>query len=177
MRSMISRGLRARSVSGPRPQDSIAPGRKFSISTSASLASRLTMSCASGVRKSRARLRLFRDCTCHQTEVPSLSIRQTRSGSPAPGGSILITSAPKSARVLAANGPAISWPSSMTFRPDKADAGIGGAFAAGPPCADRCSGGVSGFIVRQCRPDAMISSIGRHQVALHSPVACLHRTP
>jgi hypothetical protein len=30
--------------------------------------------------------RLLRDCTCHQTEVPSWISRQLRSGSPLPGG-------------------------------------------------------------------------------------------
>ena len=62
------------------------------------------MSWPSGLRRSSATERLLRDCTCHQTEVPSLSSRHLRSGSPAPGGSILITSAPKSPSVLAAEG-------------------------------------------------------------------------
>ena len=114
---MMRRGLIFSSASGPRPQPSMAPGRKFSISTSTSPASCRTMSCARGSFRSRASERLLRDCTCHQTEVPSFSKRHLRSGSPMPGGSILITSAPKSAKVLAANGPAISWPSSSTFRP------------------------------------------------------------
>ncbi len=48
MRSMISRGLSCEQVVGPRPQPSSAPGRKFSISTSASATSWRTMSCASG---------------------------------------------------------------------------------------------------------------------------------
>jgi hypothetical protein len=44
------------------------------------------MSCAAGSFRSSATERLLRDCTCHQTEVPSLSSRHLRSGSPAPGG-------------------------------------------------------------------------------------------
>src|ERR1700761_3845487 len=40
-----------------------------------------------------------------------------RHGSPAPGGSILITSAPKSDRMVAAAGPAIQLAQSMTFSP------------------------------------------------------------
>lgn len=40
--------------------------------------------------------------------LPSFSKRHLRSGSPAPGGSSLTTSAPQSASVLAAKGPAIS---------------------------------------------------------------------
>ena len=53
----------------------------------------------------------------HQTEVPSCSRRQWRSGSPVPGGSILTTSAPNSPSILAAKGPAMSWPISTTRRP------------------------------------------------------------
>jgi hypothetical protein len=49
-------------------------------------------------------------------------MRHLRKGSPAPGGSILTTSAPKSASVLEANGPAISWPSSRTLIPANAAA-------------------------------------------------------
>src|SRR6185312_12006263 len=41
-----------------------------------------------------------------------------RHGSPAPGGSILITSAPKSDRIVAAAGPAIQLAQSITFRPE-----------------------------------------------------------
>src|SRR6218665_353736 len=103
------------------PQPSSVPGRKFSISTSAPAISRRAMSWPSLWRKSSAIERLLRDCTCHQTEVPpSSSMRQLRSGSPAPGGSILITSAPKSPRVSPTKGPAISWPISITRRPCKA---------------------------------------------------------
>ena len=61
--------------------------------------------------------RLLRASTCHLTEVLSFRKHHWRSGSPAPGGSILITSAPDSASVLAANGPAINWPGSSTRRP------------------------------------------------------------
>jgi hypothetical protein len=104
MRSTIKRGLAASNSSGPRFQPSIAPGRKFSISTSASRASLRTTSWPSGVRRSSASERLLRDCTCHHTEVPSFSRRHLRKGSPVPGGSILTTSAPKSASVLAAKG-------------------------------------------------------------------------
>src|SRR5262249_52746965 len=47
-----------------------------------------------------------------------------RHGSPAPGGSILITSAPKSERMVAAAGPAIQLAQSMTFRPAKIPSAI-----------------------------------------------------
>src|SRR5947208_12272461 len=42
-----------------------------------------------------------------------------RYGSPAPGGSILITSAPKSDMTVAAAGPAIKLAQSITFKPSK----------------------------------------------------------
>ena len=85
---------------------------------SASLARALTISCASACRRSNESDRLFRDCTCHHTDVPSFNRRHFRSASPTLGGSILTTSAPKSANVLAANGPAINCPISITFNPD-----------------------------------------------------------
>jgi hypothetical protein len=43
-----------------------------------------------------------------RTEVPLCSTRHLRKGSPPAGGSILITSAPKSANILPQKGPAIS---------------------------------------------------------------------
>jgi len=84
------------------------PGRKFSISTSASAISRRAISWPSAAFRSRLSERLLRDCTCHQSEVPSLSLRHLRSGSPTPGGSIFTTSAPNSPSILLAKGPAIS---------------------------------------------------------------------
>src|ERR1700735_3777594 len=42
---------------------------------------------------------------------------EARHGSPAPGGSILITSAPKSDMIVAAAGPAIQLAQSITFKP------------------------------------------------------------
>src|SRR6185369_6255714 len=55
-----------------------------------------------------------------------------RHGSPAPGGSILITSAPKSDRIVAAAGPAIQLAQSMTFRPWNIPSVMGA-----PSCFDR----------------------------------------
>ena len=114
---MINFGLSKSNFSGSRPQPSNVPGRKFSIRISASVTSVLTISCASVCRKSKDSERLFLDCTCHHTEVPSFSKRHLRKASPTLGGSILTTSAPKSANVLAANGPAMSCPISITFNP------------------------------------------------------------
>jgi len=56
---------------------------------------------------------LLRAITSHHTGSPR---PQTRMGSPAPGGSILITSAPMSPISWPQNGPAISVPISMTRR-------------------------------------------------------------
>src|ERR1700722_8369242 len=103
---MTSPLLMAESSGQLRFHDSRVPGLKFSISTSDSATSLRTISWAAGSRRSSVTERLLRDCTCHQTDVPSLSKRHLRKGSPDLGGSILITSAPKSASVLAQNGPA-----------------------------------------------------------------------
>src|SRR5450830_118205 len=60
---------------------------------------------------------LLRDCKYHQREVPSCSLRHFRMGSPSTGASILMTSAPNSAIIRAANGAAIKVPISMTQIP------------------------------------------------------------
>jgi hypothetical protein len=65
----------------------------------------------------RVMLFLLRAWTDHHSEVPSLSTRHWRSGSPLPGASTLITSAPNSASMREQNGPAISVPSSSTLMP------------------------------------------------------------
>src|SRR4029453_8524616 len=49
---------------------------------------------------------------------PGIGVK-ARQGSPTPGGSILITSAPKSDKIVAAAGPAIQLAQSMTCRPAK----------------------------------------------------------
>src|SRR3954470_537004 len=117
MRTSMSFGLILDSASQARFQRSSAPGRKFSIMMCESRASRRTISWPSGVLRSQVTDFLFRDCTCHQSDVPLRMRRHLRSGSPSPGGSILITSAPKSASVLAQNGPAMRLPSSRTRIP------------------------------------------------------------
>src|SRR6185295_20188986 len=122
MRTSTSFGFARDSSSQPRFQRSSAPGRKFSIMMCVPRARRRTISCPSGWRRSQVTDFLLRDCTCHQSEVPLRMRRHLRSGSPSPGGSILITSAPKSASVFAQNGPAISEPNSRTRTP-----------ASGPP--------------------------------------------
>src|SRR5919204_142051 len=117
MRTRMSSRFAAESASQPKFQRSSAPGRKFSIMMCARLARRRTISWPSGRRRSQVTDFLFRDCTCHQSDVPLRIRRHLRSASPSPGGSSLITSAPKSPSVLAQNGPAMSEPSSSTLIP------------------------------------------------------------
>ena len=98
-------GFSFESRSQPRPHFSIAPGRKFSTTMSAPAASLRTISCASGCLRSSVTDFLLRACAYHHSDVPWCSLRHFLSGSPAPGGSILITSAPNSASRRAQNGP------------------------------------------------------------------------
>ena len=84
---------------------------------SVSAASFLAIPCPFGCVKSSVIYFLFLAIESHQSEVPLYILRQVRSGSPVFGFSILITSAPKPAKIEAANGPAISCPISKTFNP------------------------------------------------------------
>src|SRR5450830_6553 len=117
MRTMFSFGLSACSTSQPRPSFSSAPGFRFSISRSASASRRFTSLTPSGDFKLMEMDFLFRDCRYHHSEVPWCSLRHLRKGSPSPGASILITSAPNSPSRRAAKGAAISAPISMTLIP------------------------------------------------------------
>src|SRR3954447_15847128 len=117
MRTRMSCGLAAESAPQDKFQRSSAPGRKFSIMMCAPRARRRTISWPSARRRSQVTDFLLRDCTCHHSEVPLRIRRHLRSASPSPGGSSLITSAPKSPSVLAQKGPAISEPSSTTRMP------------------------------------------------------------
>src|SRR3546814_4684559 len=89
---MTSLGLMAFKCSHPSPQPSRQPGLKFSMTTSTSLTSLRTTSCASACRRSSVIDFLLRDCTCHHTEVPSWISRHLRKGSPLTGGSTLMRS-------------------------------------------------------------------------------------
>src|SRR3954454_20533630 len=117
MRTRTSCGLAAESAPQDKFQRSSAPGRKFSIMMCAPRARRRTISWPSARRRSQVTDFLLRDCTCHHSDVPLRMRRHLRSASPSPGGSSLITSAPKSPSVLAQKGPAISEPSSTTRMP------------------------------------------------------------
>ena len=63
--------------------------------------------------------RLLRAITFHHSDLPSFIGVQWRIESPPPGNSTLITSAPKSASWVAASGPAIIVPASITRSPFK----------------------------------------------------------
>ena len=115
---MISPGLAAWSTSGPSPHFSSVPGLKFSIRISAVAISRRTSAWPSGTRRLAETDFLLRAITSQLTlSVPR---PQLRIGSPAPGGSTLMTSAPMSPSNWPQNGPASSWPSSTTRRPARA---------------------------------------------------------
>ena len=127
---MISRGLMADSSSQPRPHFSIVPGRKFSSRKSDFATSCFSSSWPSAWRRSSVMAFLLRATTGHHSDLPwAFSRPQSRIGSPWPGGSILITSAPKSPSSCPQNGPASSVPSSMHAQPGERawlEAGIAG---------------------------------------------------
>ncbi len=83
-----------RKLSGSSPHCSSTPGRKFSTTMSADFSNWRTRSRPASVFKSREMHFLLRPKLLHQSDVPSFISRQLRIGSP-PGGSTLMTSAPK----------------------------------------------------------------------------------
>src|SRR5215212_9692419 len=104
----------------PSPQRSIVPGRKFSTSTSAVSMSLLARSCPSPSRRFSVTDFLLRAIMGHQRVCPALLWRpHTRIGSPLPGGSTFITSAPKSPRSWPQKGPARRLPISTTRTPSR----------------------------------------------------------
>src|SRR3954454_1851399 len=114
----MARGLRACTSSGPSPHFSIVPGRKFSSTMSAPAASSPAIRWPSGARRFSATERLLRARIDHHREWSLWRRRpQSRIASPAPGASILTTSAPKSPSSVPVNGPASSWPNSIARRP------------------------------------------------------------
>src|SRR5215468_7978343 len=93
------------------------------MKTSASAISRYSAACPSLLTRSSASPRLLRLSSsrpygCCDCGMPG-SFGTCRKASPAPGGSILITSAPKSANNVAAAGAAMKLPQSITFKPSK----------------------------------------------------------
>src|SRR5919112_1381843 len=112
--------LISRRSSYPRPHLSSVPGLKFSTTTSASEMSRRARFCPSSSRRLRVTDFLLRAMIGHQRVCPSLRWRpQTRMGSPFPGGSSLMTSAPRSPRSWPQKGPARRLPISTTRTPSR----------------------------------------------------------
>src|SRR5215210_8713889 len=119
-RTMTRPGLMPLMSSYPRPHFSSVPGLKFSTTTSASEMRRRARSCPSSSLRLRVTDFLLRAMIGHHRVCPSLRWRpQTRMGSPLPGGSSLMTSAPKSARSWPQKGPARRLPISTTRTPSR----------------------------------------------------------
>src|ERR671921_387145 len=119
-RTITRPGLTSLNSSYPRPHLSSVPGLKFSTTTSAPEMSWRARSCPSSSRKLRVMDFLLRAMMGHQRVCPSLRCRpQTLMGSPLPGGSTFMTSAPKSARSWPQNGPASRLPISTTRTPSR----------------------------------------------------------
>src|SRR5215831_18727741 len=93
------------------------------MNTSASPTNRRSTDCPAGERRSSARLFLLRPSSTKPglllSPGPIGGVARRRYGSPAPGGSILTTSAPKSDMTVAAAGPAMKLAQSITFSPSK----------------------------------------------------------
>ena len=111
IRPNTSFGLRARQTSGLKPSFSMTPGRKPSINTSADSTKRKTASMAAGCFKSKEIDCLLRRSTLLCTACKSVSVGTIRSTQ--------ITSAPRSASSIPANGAGPSPASSITLKPCK----------------------------------------------------------
>src|SRR5829696_8997948 len=119
-RTMTRPGLIPLRSSYPRPHFSSVPGLKFSTTTSASEMRWRARFCPSPSRRLMVTDFLLRAIMGHQRVRPSLRWRpHTRMGSPLPGGSSFITSAPKSARSWPQKGPASRLPISTTRTPSR----------------------------------------------------------
>src|SRR5918912_151257 len=117
---MTRPGLASLKSSYPRPHRSSVPGLKFSTTTSAPEMRRRANSCPFSSRRLRVTDFLLRAMMGHQRVRPSLRcLPHSRMGSPLPGGSTLMTSAPKSARSWPQKGPASKLPISTTRTPSR----------------------------------------------------------
>src|SRR3990172_3646788 len=98
-----------------------SPTLKFSTSTSLAAARRLTISLPSGALRFTVTLFLLRLMQRkYALSPPAKGGPQWRVSSPAPGRSILITSAPRSPSIIVQNGPARILEMSSTLRPPRA---------------------------------------------------------
>src|SRR6516165_8576989 len=127
------------------------------MNTSAWVTNRRNTDCPAALRKSRARLFLLRPSSSKPgllaSPGPIGGVARRRYGSPIPGGSILITSAPKSDITVAAAGPAIKLAQSITFSPSNTRPAIA------DPLSNRQTEGAAvahdpaGGAARKMRPD------------------------
>src|SRR5688572_15867673 len=99
----------------------MVPGRKFSTNTSLVFASSRHVACPSAVWRSMATERLLRlKPSSVGPASPANGGPQKRVSSPAPGISILMTSAPRSPRIIVQSGPASARVASSTRMPARA---------------------------------------------------------
>ena len=111
-------GLIFDTSSYPRPILSRAPGRKFSVNTSAVLTSRRANSKPARCFRLMAMPSLPRFILAKYTLLSFTIGPMWRASSP-PGGSTLITLAPRSPKIIVQNGPANTLVKSMTVKPSK----------------------------------------------------------
>src|SRR5215471_242391 len=133
MWSITTRGWAAWTAGQSMPQRSRALGRLPTMSTSLTSSSRWNKAWPSAWRRSSVTQRLLRLTLFHTTPMPSLRSPHVRMGSPAPGGSTLITSAPNSPSAVPTIGPAASVAASMTRSPSsgRGPSAMGGDRGAG----------------------------------------------
>src|SRR4051794_19223969 len=107
------------------------------MSTSVSRSRDTSSSCPRSSRRFSVMQRLLRTSTGHSRLLPSIWPRpHSRIESGLPGGSTLMTSAPRSPSMRPANGPASMPPSSMTRRPASGPCGAAPLSGAGFDCCD-----------------------------------------
>src|SRR5690349_25108564 len=122
MDSITSRGLAAASTGQPTPNRSRTPGLKFSTRTSQAAARSSSRSAPAGWCRS-SRIDRLPALTCeYNPERPRITLPYDCATS-VPGSSALTTSAPRSARIRPANGPATARDRSSTRSPSR---GLGG---------------------------------------------------
>src|ERR1700760_4922952 len=119
---MISRGLRACSTSQSSPRRCSTPGRKFSTTMSARSTRARNSARSAGAFRSNATERLLRFQIMNGALSPLTKGGMPRALSPAPGCSILTTSAPWSASIIAQYGPDRCEVRSSTRSPSSAPA-------------------------------------------------------
>src|SRR5215472_3038405 len=149
------------------------------MNTSALATKRRNTDCPAGFRKSRARLFLLRPSSSKPgllaSPGPTGGVARRRYRSPAPGGSILITSAPKSDITVAAAGPAIKLAQSITFSPSKTRSTIADPFSDHQTKRLAVAHDMAGGAARKMRPDDQGRCVGESGQHLLAGMARLSR--